>query len=233
MTSDTDPLARPVGAPVTGAFPRPRPAHVPHIGRYVRLDPMRRSDGEGLFDAFAQDPDGLGWTYLPIYPWADVDAARQFCTDRQASADPMFYTLRDTAGIASGFCSLLRIAPEIGSIEVGYIHFAPRAQQTAMATEAMALLMRHAFDDLGYRRYEWKCDALNAPSRAAAARLGFTYEGTFRQASITKGRNRDTAWFSILDHEWPALREAFDAWLDPANFDGDGRQIRSLSDFRA
>ena len=130
---------------------------------------------------------------------------------------------------ASGVASYLRIDPGQGTIEVGYITFSPALQRTTAATEAMALMMRHALEDLGYRRYEWKCDALNAPSRAAAQRLGFTFEGIHRQARVVKGRNRDTAWFSVLDSEWPAVRAAFDAWLDPANFDADGRQRAPLA----
>ena len=145
--------------------------------------------------------------------------------------DPQFYCIEDAKGIPSGFCSLLRIDPNVGSIEVGYIHFAPRLQKTPLATEAMFLLMRRAFEDLGYRRYEWKCDALNAPSRAAAQRLGFTFEGIFRQAQVYKGRNRDTAWFSILDSEWPALKIRFERWLSLGNFSESGQQKQRLADF--
>ena len=129
-----------------------------------------------------------------------------------------------------GFCSFLRIAPRAGSIEIGFIHFSPALQGTVAATEAQFLMMRHVFDDLGYRRYEWKCDALNAPSRAAALRLGFSFEGLFRQALVTKGRNRDTAWFSMIDGEWPARRARFETWLDPSNFDAAGRQRKRLTD---
>lgn len=124
----------------------------------------------------------------------------------------------------------MRIDPGNGVIEVGHIHFSPLMQRTALATEAMHLVMRRVFDELGYRRHEWKCDALNAPSRRAAERFGFTYEGTFRQATLYKGRSRDTAWYSIIDAEWPSVRAAHEAWLDPANFDADGRQRRSLGD---
>jgi RimJ/RimL family protein N-acetyltransferase len=191
--------------------------------------PLRDCHAQGLFDAFSEDTDGHGWTYLPGRPWQSVTDAANWCLTAQASADPMFWCIEDANGTPSGFCSLLRISPEVGSVEVGFIHFAPRMQQTRLATEAMYILMRLAFEDLGYRRYEWKCDSLNAPSRAAAKRFGFAYEGTFRQATIVKGRNRDTAWFSILDTEWPALQRAFETWLEPSNFDDAGQQRQSLS----
>jgi len=129
-----------------------------------------------------------------------------------------------------GLASYLRIEPAVGVIEVGHIHYAPALQRSVAATEAMALMMCRVFDELGYRRYEWKCDALNAPSRRAAERLGFRFEGVFRQATITKGRNRDTAWYAIIDRDWPDIRTAFERWLDPANFDGDGRQRRRLGE---
>ena len=228
--SELNDLGQPVGLPVTTALPRPRPPHVVLEGRYGRLVPLREIHAEGLYEAFSEDPEGRGWTYMPNGPWQSVTQAQAWCRTGQASADPMFWCIQEPEGTPLGFCSVLRIAPEVGSIEVGFIHFAPRLQRTRLATEVMYLLMRFAFDDLGYRRYEWKCDALNAPSRQAAHRLGFTFEGVFRQATVTKGRNRDTAWFSILDHEWPALREAFETWLDPANFDGDANQRRSLGE---
>jgi RimJ/RimL family protein N-acetyltransferase len=149
------------------------------------------------------------------------------------AADPYFFAVLDRAtGQPVGVASYLRIDPAAGAIEVGHINFSPRAQRTSVATEAMFLMMRHAFA-LGYRRYEWKCDALNAPSRVAAERLGFTYEGLFRQATIYKGRSRDTAWYSILDREFPALERAYLAWLAAANRTADGRQLRRLADLIA
>ncbi|MDU8911682.1 GNAT family protein [Aestuariicoccus sp. MJ-SS9] len=210
-------------------MPRPAPPHRPLAGRHVALHPLRAGHGPGLFAAFTADTEGRNWTYLPIEPFADVHEATDWAAQAAASRDPLFYTILTPGDVPAGFCSPLRIAPEQGSIEVGYINFAPALQGTTAATEAMALLMAHVFDDLGYRRYEWKCDALNAPSRRAAERLGFTYEGTFRQATHYKGRNRDTAWFSILDSEWPALKTRFDTWLDPSNFDADGLQRRPLT----
>lgn len=227
--SEKNAFGQSVGLPVRGSYPRPRPPHVVLEGRKGRLLPLREAHAEGLFDCFAEDAEGRGWTYLPDAPWRDMAKARAWCRAKQASGDPMFWCIEDEGSVPSGFCSLLRIAPEIGSVEVGFIHFAPRMQRTVLATEAMFLFMRLAFDTLGYRRYEWKCDALNAPSRRAAGRLGFAFEGVFRQATITKGRNRDTAWYAILDSEWPALRSAYEAWLDPANFDGEGSQRQSLS----
>jgi len=150
-----------------------------------------------------------------------------------AGSDPLFYAILDRPGDDPlGVASYLRIDPPMGSIEIGHLSFSPALQRSTTATEALYLMIRHVFDDLGYRRCEWKCDRLNAPSVAAAKRLGFRYEGTFRQAVVTKGRNRDTAWFSILDREWPALGAALEAWLDPGNFDGDGRQRRRLADLR-
>ncbi|WP_136443000.1 GNAT family N-acetyltransferase [Pacificoceanicola onchidii] len=230
VTHTTNDLGQPIGLPVEGAFPRPRPPHVPLAGWHVTLSPTREAHAEALLAAFAEDTTHAGWTYLPDAPWQGIADAEAFCRKAQGSADPMFYTITDSYGVISGFCSLLRIDPAVGSIEVGFIHFAPRLQKTPAATEAMVLLMRHAFDDLGYRRFEWKCDALNAPSRAAATRLGFTFEGIFRQATMYKGRNRDTAWFSILDSEWHALNVRFKVWLDQSNFDDDGNQKRRLQD---
>jgi len=151
---------------------------------------------------------------------------------RPASEDPLFFAIVDAAsGRAAGIGSYLRIGPASGSIEVGHLQFSPRLQRTPAATEAMQLMMCNAFE-LGYRRYEWKCDALNAASRRAAERLGFRFEGVFRQATVYKGRSRDTAWYSIIDQEWPGLERAFRMWLEPGNFDHDGRQRRSLADCR-
>ena len=174
------------------------------------------------------EQDGRNWTYLPYGPFAAPDAYREWVEVISRADDPLFYAIVDNASDAPvGVASLMRIEPKAGVIEVGGINYSPRLQRRPAATEAMYLLMCRVFDELGYRRYEWKCDSLNAPSRAAAQRLGFTYEGLFRQATVYKERNRDTAWFSILDSEWPRLRTAFEAWLDPANFDaprvGSGR----------
>jgi RimJ/RimL family protein N-acetyltransferase len=161
-----------------------------------------------LHEAFGHDEGGVGWTYLPYGPFDSVDTFRQWVVDMSRQADPLFLTILDLDGRAVGVASYLRIDPAMGSIEVGHIHYSPLLQRTRAATEAMYLMAWRAFEELGYRRYEWKCDDLNAASRGAAMRLGFRYEGTFRQDRIYKGRNRDTAWYSITDAEWPSLRAA-------------------------
>src|SRR6185312_12930639 len=164
---------------------------------------------------------------------ADLATFQRWLEDAAADPARVFFTIIDAAsGRATGVACYLRIDPPAGSIEVGHIYYSPLLQRRPAATEAMYLMMRRAFDELGYRRYEWKCDAFNAPSRAAALRLGFTFEGIFRQHMVYRGRARDSAWFSILDSEWPALKAAFEAWLRPANFDAEGQQKKGLADFR-
>jgi RimJ/RimL family protein N-acetyltransferase len=198
----------------------------------VRLEPLdpERHTGD-LLAAAAGDP--RLWHYLPYGPFADAEELRGWLAERATSTDPLFLAVVDTAtGRASGVVSYLRIEPGDGCIEIGHIWFGAPLQRTPAATEAIYLLARHAFDDLGNRRLEWKCDAANARSRRAAERFGFTFEGVFRQHMIVKGRNRDTAWFSLLDGEWPAARAAFEAWLAPENFDADGRQRRPLAALR-
>ena len=173
--------------------------------------------------------DHRRWTYLGVDGFADAAAYRQWLARSSAGDDPCSTPSSTAPRQAVGVAAYLRIDPANGAIEVGHINYSSRLQQTRAATEAMFLMMRRAFDELGYRRYEWKCDSLNEPSRRAAARLGFQFEGIFRQAVVYKGRNRDTAWFSILDREWPALRGAYQQWLAPANFDDQGRQRHSLA----
>lgn len=233
-TARPGPAGRPAperafGAPMTGWIAPVRPGPAVIEGRLVRLerlDPARHA--EALHRANAED-DRI-WDYLPYGPFAALADYRDWAARMAAGQDPVFYAIVARAtGLAGGVASFLRIDPPAGSIEVGHINLAPVLQQGVAATEAMVLMMRWAFD-AGYRRYEWKCDALNLASRRAAARLGFSYEGTFRQATIVKGRNRDTAWFAVIDKDWPALQEAQNLWLDPANFDAAGRQRRSLSD---
>jgi RimJ/RimL family protein N-acetyltransferase len=168
------------------------------------------------------------WTYLFSGPFGTAQEFAAWLAAREDSLDPLFFAIVDgPTGHATGLASYLRIETMHGVVEVGHLAFSPLLQRTRAATEAMYLMMKHAFE-LGYRRYEWKCDALNEASRRAAERLGFRFEGIFRQAVVYKGRNRDTAWYSIVDSEWPARRAAFEAWLDPANFDADGRQLRRL-----
>ncbi len=198
-------------------------------GRTCRLEPLDAdAHADALHEAYALDTDGRGWTYLPYGPFASAADYRGWSEEAAASDDPLFFAILDADGAPLGVASYLRIMPAIGTVEVGHIHLAPPLQRTRAATEAMYLMMRRAFDELGYRRYEWKCDDLNAPSRHAAERLGFTYEGTHRQATIYKGRNRDTAWYSILDREWSRVRATLEAWLDPGNFDAEGRQRAPL-----
>ncbi len=234
MGDHVNAFGQPIGFPVPSWSPRPRPERVVLEGRFCRLEPL---DAErhtaDLYEANQAD-DGRGWTYLGYGPFASQADYREWVVKAAASEDPLFYAIIEArSGRAVGVATLMRIDPANGVIEVGNIKYAPALQRTPAATEAMFLLMRYVFDELGYRRYEWKCDSLNGPSRAAALRLGFTFEGIFRQAVVYKGRNRDTAWFSIIDGEWPALKRAYEDWLAPANLEADGRQRRRLADFIA
>lgn len=193
-------------------------------GRYVTLRPVAVTDAEALHAA-STDP-GI-WTYLPYGPYADAGEMRARLEEIEYSSDPLFFTIvRD--GQPEGIASYLRIDREHGSIEIGHIWFGTPLQRTTASTEAIFLLGRYAMDELGYRRYEWKCNALNEKSRRAAERFGFTFEGIFRNHMVVKGQNRDTAWYSITDEEWPAIREAFERWLAPENFDEHGKQRSPL-----
>jgi RimJ/RimL family protein N-acetyltransferase len=196
------------------------------------LDPDRHA--ESLYaSSHVAGADRL-WDHLAYGPFASREEFTAWLNDRAASTDPLFFAVVDRESMrALGMASFMRMVPEHGVIEIGHIWFAPEIQRTRQATEAIFLLARHAFDGLGYRRLEWKCDSLNGPSRRAAERFGFTYEGVFRQHMVVKGRNRDTAWFSMTDGEWPIRRLAFEAWLEPDNFDDSGRQRESLSALRA
>ncbi|WP_145109217.1 GNAT family N-acetyltransferase [Cereibacter sediminicola] len=217
------------GEPVPGWVSASHPSGEALEGRHARLERLSADrHAADLHRAFSGD-DTL-WDYLPYGPFASTAAYHHWARGVEEGGDPLFYTIRDRAtGHCGGVASFLRIAPEVGSIEIGHICLSPEIQRTPVATEALFLMMAWSFA-AGYRRCEWKCDALNLASRRAAQRLGFSYEGTFRQATVVKGRNRDTAWFSVIDKEWPALREAFEFWLSPRNFDGFGRQIERLSD---
>lgn len=223
-------FGQPIGMAVDNWSPRPFPSPKPMQGQYCRLEGLSPDiHGDQLFDAFGADPEGKNWTYLfdgPFDTHADFDAWLERVSQ---SSDPLFYAIIDAkTERAVGVASFMRIDPVNGVIEVGNIHFSPLLQKTPLATEAMFLMMRRAFDELGYRRYEWKCDSLNAPSRKAAARFGFTFEGIFRQAIIYKGRSRDTAWFSMIDSEWPAIKTMFETWLAVSNFDTKGQQKMKL-----
>lgn len=222
----------PVGCPVETGPAKP-PSHSTCTGRLVRLEPLSSSHIDGLYDSVGRPEHAAVWTYMPGGPFQDKASFENFNKSRLESKDPFFYTIIDRAQEKPvGFCSLMRIDTSNRVVEIGNIAFSPVLQRTTAATEAFYLVARAVFEDLGYRRFEWKCDSLNSPSRRAAARFGFTYEGVFRQHMIVKGRNRDTAWFSIVDSEWPALRKAFEKWLDPLNFDEAGNQRRSLASFR-
>jgi RimJ/RimL family protein N-acetyltransferase len=231
MTGHVNHLGQPVGFPVEGWTARARPPLTPVAGRYCRVEPLDPGrHARDLFAAYSEDREGRMWTYLPWGPYADFD---DFLAGTEAGLrreNFITYAVIDTAsGKAAGVASYLNINLSAGSIEVGGIAYSPALQRRPAGTEAMFLMMRRACDELGYRRYEWKCNSLNAPSRGAAERYGFRFEGIFRQADVVKGRNRDTAWFSITDREWPAIKAAFERWLDPGNFDGDGRQRERLS----
>jgi RimJ/RimL family protein N-acetyltransferase len=199
-------------------------------GRHCWLEPLDAdAHAKDLWDANSLDVEQRNWTYLTHGPYEDANEYAAWVRRAAAGDDPLFFAVVDAATRrAVGVASYLRIAPDAGSIEVGHINYSPLLQRRPGATEAMYLMMRHAFE-LGYRRYEWKCDALNLPSRAAAQRLGLSFEGVFRQALVYKGRNRDTAWYAAIDREWPALEAAFERWLAPDNFDEAGRQRISLS----
>lgn len=217
------------GAPVGDWTPPQAPDVTLLEGRHVRLERLDADLHSGELHE-ANSPDDAMWDYMPYGPFHSAATHHRWARDMAAKTDPWFFTLRDLrTGHCGGVASWLRITPEQGSIEVGHIALAPRLQRTIAATEAMFLMMDWAFA-AGYRRYEWKCDALNLPSRRAAQRLGFSYEGVFRQHMIYKGRNRDTAWFAVIDKDWPALKEAFGAWLAPSNFDAEGRQRERLGD---
>jgi RimJ/RimL family protein N-acetyltransferase len=212
--------------------PRRPPPREAIAGRFCRVEPLlvERHAAE-LHDANRDDREGRNWTYLGVGPFANFDAYRTWLASVAVVDDPLFHAIVDSkSGKAVGVAAYMRIDRDNGVIEVGHLNFSPRLQATTAATEAMYLMMRRAFDELGYRRYEWKCDSLNEGSRRAAVRLGFVFEGIFRQAVVYKGRNRDTAWYSVLDSEWPALRAGFERWLSPDNFDEAGRQRRTLAD---
>ncbi|MGE5201106.1 MAG: GNAT family N-acetyltransferase [Acidobacteriota bacterium] len=230
MTEHVNHLGQTIGFPLPGWSARPGPPRTPMEGRLCRVEPIDVDRHAGdLHAANLEDEAGRNWTYLAYGPFDRLDAYRDWMRATCLGEDPLFHAVVDrSTGRALGVASYLRIDPAPGVIEVGHINYAPPLQRTAAATEAMLLMMRRVFDELGYRRYEWKCDALNAPSRAAALRLGFQFEGIFRQATVYKGRNRDTAWYAIIDRDWPALKARYERWLDPANFDAAGRQRTKL-----
>lgn len=230
VTDRRNEFGQPIGFPVPDWTPRPLPPRTPMTGRWCRVEPLDIDRHAPELHEANLEGDGSNWTYLMAGPFEDLERYRAWLRTMAAGGDPLFHAIVDAqTGKAVGLAAYLRIDANNGVIEVGHINYSPRLQRTVAATEAMVLMMRRVFDELGYRRYEWKCDDLNAPSHAAARRLGFTYEGLFRQALVYKGRNRDSAaWYSIIDSEWPALKQSFEKWLDPSNFDDDGSQRTRL-----
>jgi RimJ/RimL family protein N-acetyltransferase len=226
-------LGQPIGPALPDWRPPPRPSLQPLEGRYCVVEPLDPDrHARALYAANGLDREHRMWTYLYTGPYASFEEYRDWLVRQAPGADPSFRVfVNRQAGEAAGIGAYLRIDPAAGSIEVGHIALSPALQRSPAATEAMYLMMRHAFE-LGYRRYEWKCDSLNEKSRSAASRLGFSHEGTFRQAAVYKGRSRDTAWYSVIDTEWPLLRESFERWLDPGNFDASGAQRSRLGDLR-
>jgi RimJ/RimL family protein N-acetyltransferase len=229
MTHRFNSFGQPIGAALDRWSPRPRPTRTSIAGQYCRIEPLSVTrHGADLERAYLGPADGRDWTYLGVERPESHEEFEQHFTQLAASEDPLHFAIVDTAPArAVGTASLMRI-----DTASGVIAYSPLLKRSRAGTEAMYLLMRYAFDELGYRRYEWKCDSLNAPSRAAALRYGFTFEGIFRNATVVKGRSRDTAWYSITDAEWPPIRAAFEAWLDPSNFDANGAQKRALASLR-
>ncbi|RAU22274.1 GNAT family N-acetyltransferase [Paramagnetospirillum kuznetsovii] len=231
MSDLTNRFGQPVGVPIPDWTTRPKPGRTTVQGQFCRLEPLDLARHTSqLYNAMVEDREGQTWTYLYYGPFKDEAEFQTWLGVAAASDDPQFYAVVDNvSGTALGMVGYLRIENTGGSISVGHIIFAPCLRRTPAATECMYLMLRRAFDELGYRRCEWRCDALNTSSRNAAQRFGFSLEGVFRQATVNKGRNRDTACFSIIDSEWPHIRDSFQRWLRPDNFDAEGRQRERLS----
>ncbi len=230
MTTRQNELGQPIGVPLKNWQPCQQPPRTALHGRFCRVEILDLvAHSEDLFNAFASDKAHRNWTYLPYGPFPGLVSFQQWVQKQLVVDDPLFHAVIDNkTDKAVGIATYLRIEPEVGVIETGHIHCSPLMQRTPLFTEAMYLMMARVFDELGYRRYEWKCDDLNAPSKAAAERLGFQFEGVFRQATMYKGRNRDTAWFSVLDSEWPQIKVGFERWLSADNFDDQGQQKSRL-----
>ena len=233
MAERENKFGQPIGPEVPGWESALPPSRDPMLGRFCRIEPLDPElHLDDLYDAFLADGDGVLWTYMFVGPFESKSDFREWLMLARKTEDPLFQVIVDTAtNKAVGIAAYMRIKPGVGVIEVGNITYSPLLQRTSLATEAMFLLMQRVFDELGYRRYEWKCDALNAASRKAAARLGFSFDGIFEQALVYKGRNRDTAWYSILDRDWPALKAGYVSWLDEKNFDEQGVQKERLERF--
>lgn len=221
---------QPVGKLIENWMPVKRPDLKLLKGNYCFIEPINvMKHAKQLFENFSYDNRGESWTYLPYGPFESIEVFCDWINETQAMFDTELYAILNQYNEAIGIAGYLRINPEHGVIEIGHIHFSKHLQKTPAATEAMYLMMKYAIEDLGYRRYEWKCNTLNQASQDAALRLGFKFEGIFRQSHVLKNRNRDTAWFSIIDSEWPDLKRKFEAWLDPNNFDNSGKQQKSLN----
>ena len=231
MSPRLNEYGQPIGEPLGNWTARARPSRSTMAGRYCRLEPVDvLRHGSELYEAYAAVPDASDWTYMPVGPFPDLASYQEFLQQATTSEDPLHYAIIDIAsGKAVGTIALMRITPQHGVVEIGAVTYSRALMRRPAATETMFLLMKHVFDELGYRRCEWKCDHLNSRSRQAALRYGFTFEGIFRQAIAYKGRSRDTAWFSLLDREWPAIRKGYEEWLAPANFGEDGRQRQALA----
>lgn len=231
MNTMINTYSQPIGAAMPEWTARPRPQRICLEGRHCRLEPLDPArHAADLYAAHSQAADGRDWTYMYAGPFSSAAGYRAFAEQAAAGNDPLHYAVIELrGGRAVGTLALMRIDPLNGVIEVGHVAFSPALRRTPASTEAQYLMMRYVFGQLGYRRYEWKCDSLNARSRQAAARLGFTFEGIFRQAIVYKGRSRDTAWFAVIDADWPARRAAFERWLAAENFDRQGRQRSPLS----
>ena len=221
----------PIGPRVADPAPSTRPERVVLDGMYCRLEPLDPiTHGDGLFVASTPPDAKARFLYLPVEAHRDRADFNAWAEAKAVSTDPMYFTVIDTrTGLIGGRQSFLRIDPANQSIEIGDIYWGPSISRTQVTTEANFLFAKYAFDELGYRRYEWKCNALNEPSRRSALRFGFLYEGLFRRAAIVKGRTRDTTWYAMTSEEWPAIKRAYEEWLDPANFDGHGRQLLPLT----
>ncbi|MBV6885462.1 GNAT family N-acetyltransferase [Xanthomonas euvesicatoria] len=232
MSAEINEYGQPIGAALPQWLDRPLPGNVTLKGEFCRLEPLNAIiHADDLYNSYAEAPDARDWTYLPIGPFSDRVEYTAYAESAANSADAKHYAVIDLAlRKAIGTLALLRADAKNSSIEVGWVMFSPLLKRTRISTEAHFLLMRYVFDELGYRRYEWKCDSLNEASCRAARRLGFSFEGIFRQAAIYRQRSRDTAWFSVIDKEWPHIREKFLAWLSHKNFTNEGRQVKALSE---
>ncbi|MFK7898037.1 MAG: GNAT family N-acetyltransferase [Myxococcota bacterium] len=230
--SESNEWGQPIGARVKDWRGAKRPSREVMRGERCRLEPLEASaHAAALHAAYAQEETRRNWTYLAYGPFETVESYAEWVRAGEGGDDPVFFAVVDGAtNAAVGVAAFLRVFPEQGSIEVGHLSFSPLMQRKPIATEALYLMMRRVFEDWGYRRYEWKCHNLNAPSRAAAERLGFRFEGIFRNDQVSKGRNRDTAWFSITDAEWPGVKSALEEWLAPGNFDATGAQRARLAE---